>query len=394
MQMFTTPLALNHRMAMATQAEIEIPGIPATLKITPPGVQPASVPNPKKKLVRRTGHDYSQLTRRIFQIAFLVLNGWLGVIFYIWVRQFEPGGASTSMPRPAGVEGWLPIAGLMNLKYLLLTCHVPTLHPAALFLLIAFLAISFLFRKAFCSWLCPVGTISEYLWRIGRKLFRRNFQAPRWLDLALRSLKYLLLAFFVVAAFSMGADEISAFMASPYGLIADVRMLNFFRHLGETAAIVLTVLAIASLFIQNFWCRYLCPYGALLGLAALASPTRIRRNAASCIDCAKCAKACPSSLPVDKLITIKSAECTGCLECVAVCPAKDTLSLSLPKLPGLAPPQVPVWAMAAGITILFFGIVGFAKTSGYWDSQVPRAIYQQLVPQADQAQHPMPGEDK
>ncbi|MGB9197659.1 MAG: 4Fe-4S binding protein [Terriglobales bacterium] len=379
---------------MATQAEIEIPGIPATLKITPPGVQPASVPNPKKKLVRRTGHDYSQLTRRIFQIAFLVLNGWLGVIFYIWVRQFEPGGASTSMPRPAGVEGWLPIAGLMNLKYLLLTRHVPTLHPAALFLLIAFLAISFLFRKAFCSWLCPVGTISEYLWRIGRKFFRRNFQAPRWLDLALRSLKYLLLAFFFVAAFSMGADEISAFMASPYGLIADVRMLNFFRDLGETAATVLTVLAIASLFIQNFWCRYLCPYGALLGLAALASPTRIRRNAASCIDCAKCAKACPSSLPVDKLITIKSAECTGCLECVAVCPAKDTLSLSLPKLPGLAPPQVPVWAMAAGITILFFGIVGFAKTSGYWDSQVPRAIYQQLVPQADQAQHPMPGEDK
>ena len=298
MQMFTTPLALNHRMAMATQAEIEIPGIPATLKITPPGVQPASVPNPKKKLVRRTGHDYSQLTRRIFQIAFLVLNGWLGVIFYIWVRQFEPGGASTSMPRPAGVEGWLPIAGLMNLKYLLLTRHVPTLHPAALFLLIAFLAISFLFRKAFCSWLCPVGTISEYLWRIGRKFFRRNFQAPRWLDLALRSLKYLLLAFFFVAAFSMGADEISAFMASPYGLIADVRMLNFFRDLGETAAIVLTVLAIASLFIQNFWCRYLCPYGALLGLTALASPTRIRRNAkASCIDCAKCAKVCPSVAP-------------------------------------------------------------------------------------------------
>ena len=91
---------------------------------------------------------------------------------------------------------------------------------------------------------------------------------------------------------------------------------------------------------------------------------------------------------------IKSAECTGCLDCVAVCPAKDTLNLSLPKLPGLAPqpPQVPVWAMAAGIAILFFGIVGFAKTTGYWDSNVPRAIYQQLIPHADEASHLAPSD--
>ena len=179
-------------------------------------------------------------------------------------------------------------------------------------------------------------------------------------------------------------------MNSPYGVIADVKMLNFFRHIGETGAIVLGVLVVASLFIQNFWCRYLCPYGALLGITALFSPMRIRRNAESCIDCAKCAKACPSALPVDKLITIKSAECTGCLECVAVCPAQETLSLSLPKIPGFTPPapRVPLWAMAAGIALLFFGIVGFAKTSGYWDSHVPRAVYEQLVPNADQARHP------
>jgi polyferredoxin len=344
----------------------------------------------KKKLVRRTDRDYSQIVRRGFQGAFLLLNVWLGTVFYFWVRQFEPGGAPTSLQRPAGVEGWLPIAGLMNLRYFVLSHHVPALHPAGMFLLIAFLAMSFLFRKAFCSWLCPVGTISEYLWQAGRQIFRRNFHLPRWLDIGLRGLKYLLLGFFVWAVTSMAVDELGSFMNSPYGVIADVKMLNFFRHIGETGAIVLGVLVVASLFIQNFWCRYLCPYGALLGIAALFSPARIRRNAESCIDCAKCAKACPSALPVDKLITIKSAECTGCLECVAVCPAKDTLSLSLPKIPGFTPSatRVPVWAMAAGIAVLFFGIVGFAKSSGYWDSQVPRAVYQQLVPHADQARHP------
>jgi hypothetical protein len=48
--------------------------------------------------------------------------------------------------------------------------------------------------------------------------------------------------------------------------------------------------------------------------------------------------------------------------------------------------------MAAGIAVLFFGIVGFAKTAGHWDSQVPRAVYEQLVPNADEARHPMPGD--
>jgi len=369
---------------------IEISSIPLP---TPGEPRPKPAAKAKKKLVRRADRDRSQSLRHSFQSGFLLLNVWIGTIFYFWVRQFEPGGAPTSLHRPAGVEGWLPIAGLMNLRYLTLTHHVPALHPAGMFLLIAFLAMSFLFRKAFCSWLCPVGTISEYLWRAGQKLFRRSFFLPRWLDIGLRGLKYLLLGFFVWAVTSMAANELAAFMNSPYGVIADVKMLNFFRHIGQTGAITLGVLVIASLLIQNFWCRYLCPYGALLGIASLFSPARIRRNPETCIDCAKCVKACPSALPVDKLVTIKSAECTGCLECVAVCPAKDTLSLSLPKIPALAPrpATLPAWAMAAGIAALFFGIVGFAKTAGYWDSQVPRATYQQLVPNADQAAHPNAG---
>src|SRR5579859_2563191 len=357
---------------MATHLHSEIrPETPPSVLSEPAEPQLKPTATPKKKLIRRTDRDYSQLTRRSFQGAFLLLNVWIGAIFYFWVRQFEPGGAPTSWQRPAGIEGWLPIAGLMNLRYLVLTRHVPALHPAGMFLLLAFLAMSFLFRKAFCSWLCPVGTISEYLWRAGQKLFRRNFYLPRWLDIPLRGLKYLLLGFFVWAVTSMAADELAAFMSSPYGVIADVKMLNFFRHLGQAGAITLGVLVVASLFVQNFWCRYLCPYGALLGITSLLSPARIRRNPETCIDCAKCFKACPSALPVDKLVTIKSAECTGCLECVAVCPAKDALSLSLPSFSkksipelGTQPAKLPVWVMAAGIAALFLGIVGFAKTAG------------------------------
>lgn len=115
----------------------------------------------KKKLIRRMDADHSQLYRRGFQVAFLVLNLVFGAKFYFWVRQFEVRVIDTNLRRPPGVEGWLPIAGLMNLKYWLLSGQIPRVHPAALFLLLTFVAMAFLFRKAFCSWLCPIGTISE-----------------------------------------------------------------------------------------------------------------------------------------------------------------------------------------------------------------------------------------
>lgn len=57
------------------------------------------------------------------------------------------GAATTVAEPPAGIEGWLPIAGPMNLKYFLVTGHVPAMHPAAMFLLIMFLTMSFLLRK-------------------------------------------------------------------------------------------------------------------------------------------------------------------------------------------------------------------------------------------------------
>jgi len=348
---------------------------------------------PKKKLVRRTGVDRSQMYRRSFQGAFLLLNLALGAKFYFWVRQFEIGMVNENLTRPAGVEGWLPIAGLMNLKFWILSGEIPRVHPAAMFLLLTFLSMAFLLRKAFCSWLCPVGTISEYLWRAGKRVFKRNFVLPRWLDLPLRGLKYLLLGFFVWAISTMSVVGIRDFMQSPYGLIADVKMLNFFRHIGETGLIVLGVLVVASVFVQNFWCRFLCPYGALLGLTAWFSPARIRRNTETCIDCAKCTKACPASLPVDKLVQIRSVECTGCLECVAVCPAQDTLMMSLPKMLAEKPKAaaIPAWAMAAAIAVMFLAVAGFAKATGHWNSAVPASVYQRLVPNAEQAAHPMPG---
>lgn len=352
--------------------------------------------HPKKKLIRRSDRDYSQQLRLGVQLAFLLLNIWIGIRFYQWVRWAETAGQTRAVERPAGVEGWLPIAGLMQLKYVIFTRQWPSVHPASLFLITAFLLMSFLLRKSFCSWLCPVGTFSEYLWKLGRFTFRRNFTLPRWMDVLLRGTKYLLLAFFAYAVVIMPAEAIAGFLSSPYGFVVDVRMLNFFRFLGGTAAFVVLALIVASLFVQNFWCRYLCPYGALMGLVSMLGPVRIRRNETTCIDCGKCAKACPSTLPVDQLVQIRSAECIGCLECVAVCPAQDALVLASmfgdgakkPDSPSRTPRAIPAWSLAAALAIVFFGLVGYAKLSGHWDTAVPQQIYFELVSHASEVSHP------
>lgn len=347
-----------------------------------------------KRLLRRCGKDNSQRIRRIVQWLFVALNCWLGIQFLLWVRYYERGCVGLNVARPAGAEGWLPIAGLMNTKYIFLTGQVPSIHPAAMVLFIAFLLMSVLLKKAFCSWLCPVGTLSEHLWIVGKKIFGRNFLLSKWMDMPLRLVKYLLLGFFVFVIGTMSAETIHDFMATPYGLIADVKMLNFFRNIGQTSAIVIALLALLSMLVKNFWCRYLCPYGALLGIASLLSPVKIRREAQACIDCGKCARACPADLPVDKLKQIRSAECAACMACVAACPAHDALQFSLiPKIAALPAERwrrralSPV-AVAVILACIFFSLIAAAKITGHWQTNLSREMYIYLVAHANDATHP------
>lgn len=91
-------------------------------------------PKVRSKLVRRGDRDYSQRLRFVIQATFFALNLWIGFQFYLWVRWAETGGQMPAFSRPAGVEGWLPIEGMMQFKYVLLSGHLPRLHPAAFFL--------------------------------------------------------------------------------------------------------------------------------------------------------------------------------------------------------------------------------------------------------------------
>jgi hypothetical protein len=223
--------------------------------------------------------------RSSVQLAFVLLCVWIGFEFHLFVKWGLSGGAERFVERPPGVDGFLPISPLMGVLQWISTGTINNIHPAGIFIFIAVTAIGLLLKKAFCSWMCPIGTLSESLWMLGQKLFGRNITVPRWLDYPLRSLKYLILGFFLWVIFGMSAAALDAFLDSPYNRVADIKMYLFFADISRFSLMVISILILFSVVIKNFWCRYLCPYGAFLGALSWLSPVKITRNKATCIDC-------------------------------------------------------------------------------------------------------------
>ena len=109
----------------------------------------------------------------------------------------------------------------MSLRHLFASGEIHPVHPAALVIFVGILATGVLLKKAFCSWMCPIGTLSEMLADFHRRIFGRYLSLPRFLDVPLRSLKYLLLFFFAWTIFArMTAGDIAAFLDAPYSRIS------------------------------------------------------------------------------------------------------------------------------------------------------------------------------
>jgi polyferredoxin len=326
----------------------------------------------KKKIVRNAEKPV-QKYRFIIQSAFVLLCIWIGVDFFLFTRYLQTNGAAVYFHRPPGVDGFLPISSLMSFYLFVTTGEIHPAHPAGLFIFMAIVLVSLVFGKSFCSWLCPVGYISEMIGDFGEKLlkkiFKRNIKTvlPKWLDYPLRSIKYLLLGFLLFSVFFlMTTIAVKAFLNSPYNQVADLKMYYFFADISQTALIIIAVLFVLSIFIRNFWCRFLCPYGALLGLISFLSPHKIKRNPVSCIDCGLCAKACPSNIKVDKVKTVWSDECSTCMSCVDVCPVADTLDLKSI----VTKKKVSKKALAVAVVTIFMIVTGIGIVTGHWQNNI------------------------
>ncbi len=363
-------------MFRETALRREVKPIPPALTRERPRFR--SAPSWYKALTLRLRED-SQFLRSAVQLGFVLLCIWIGIEFWLFMRWGLSGAAEPFFNRPPGAEGFLPISALMSLKYWIQTGIINEIHPAGLFIFLAIVGAGLLLKKAFCSWMCPVGTLSEGLWMLGKKIFGKNLNLAPWLDYPLRSLKYLLLFYFVWAIWDMDVPALQAFIYSPYNKMADVKMYIFFAEISTFALWIVVLLMLLSVAIKNFWCRYLCPYGALLGMLSWMSPVKITRNKETCIDCELCTRKCPSSIPVHRAGRVRSDECTSCLECVEVCPVKETLQLRLSRKSRAIPP----WVFGSLVVGLFLAVTGLAMLTGHWQNGIAREEYQRRFQQLD-----------
>jgi polyferredoxin len=322
-------------------------------------------------MLKNLTKDNIQIYRKIVQVFFVALVVLIGVQFTLFVGQLEKGLLPT-ISRPAGIEAFLPISSLISFKYWLVTGTFNPIHPAGLIIFLIILSTALLLKRGFCSWVCPFGLLTEYLNRLHRLIFRKNIKVPRWLDYPLRSLKYLLLFFFIWAIMiKMNARDLDYFIYSPYNMVADIKMLYFFKNISALALWVLVILFVLSILIRNFWCRYLCPYGALLGTVSFASIFKIHRNEITCTQCQKCTRICPVDITVHQTTGVISDECQACFKCVAVCPEKDTLYFSSGPRSGILKPL----AYALVICLLFAAGSVVGRLTGRWQTSISNYEY-------------------
>lgn len=303
--------------------------------------------------------------RTLIQAGFTLFCLFAGYRFYHFLL-WATGRSETMITKPGAVEGFLPISALLGLKQFLLTGVYDPIHPAGLTIFLAALAMALLFRKGFCGYVCPVGFISSLLKKVGRAL-ALNKTLPRNVEYGLRSIKYILLGFFLYfIGIRMSLPAVKSFLTSPYNLTADARMLDFFLHPSTLSLLILTALAIASLVIPYAWCRFLCPYGGLLGLFSLLSPVAVHREESTCTHCGTCEKICPGSISIQQSGRINSPECVGCLQCVQACPVHNTL---IPKCTGIGRiPWPVVGAGAVAVLLIFYAV---AAMTGHWSPTFP-----------------------
>lgn len=302
--------------------------------------------------------------RRLIQSFFLLLTLSVGVRFYVYIHRLLTDGPPVS--RPAGVEAFLPISALMGLKKLIFTGNWDIVHPAGLTIFITIVLVSIVFKKSFCSSICPVGFVSEIVSLIGL-----NLRVPKLVFYVVSLLKYAVLGFFAYAILiQMNIRSIEMFLGTPYNILADAKMLNFFLHPSRTTLWVLVGIFGMTLLLTNFWCRFLCPYGGLLGLVSILSPFKVRRDIDNCTSCMKCTNVCPMHIEVHKKQTIHSPECFGCYECVKNRTEEFCLTVTRLKWHRLVPPIV---------ASLFFISIGLAMVADKWNSKVPEQTYKEYL---------------
>jgi len=219
--------------------------------------------------------------------------------------------------------------GAVETFYTLLTGQglIAKIHTSSLVLFVILVISAVLFGGAFCGFICPLGSIQEFVGKFGKKLFPKKYNnfIPSKLDKYLKYLRYVVLA--LIVFFSSYYLSLIFADYDPY-----FALFNFYT--GEaafTAILILVVVLVSSLFVERPWCKYLCPLSAILGIFNKFRIFKIVRSKSTCINCKKCDNVCPMNIKVSEKEIINDTKCISCLKCTSeeICPIDNTLDMKI-----------------------------------------------------------------
>lgn len=198
-----------------------------------------------------------------------------------------------------------------------------TLLPQIIAALVV-LPVTFLLGRFFCGWMCAFGSLGDFIYETMAKIRGRRPRIGEKADRVLKFAKYIWLALLVWLVWVSGLGIFAS--ANPwdaFGMLLTVGKAPAIGYVLTSllpAFLLLVSILIGSAFVQRFFCRYLCPLGAIFAVFSKARITAIRKTRTSCGNCRACTNACPMGIVLYEKDVCRSGECIDCLACVEACP--------------------------------------------------------------------------
>ncbi len=199
----------------------------------------------------------------------------------------------------------------------------------ALLVGLAILLSSMFFGRWFCGYVCFFGTLQEKSFQAFSKKKKLKEKMSHYYEKKLSITKYLILIFTMISAIF--------FSIHFYHKFCPVIVITSLNHISWQGIIIVVVFTIVAFFSSRFWCRFLCPYGALMNLfqyfgKLLRVPRlKIFRNLELCVDCNLCNRSCPMNISISDKEVIDDVNCIHCGECIAHCPKNKGLLEKFPN---------------------------------------------------------------
>lgn len=181
--------------------------------------------------------------------------------------------------------------------------------------------LTILIGRWFCGWICAFGAYNDLIFFISKKLFKVNFRVDEKVDSILKYVKYLVLVFIGIVSWTMGSNILQS--TSPWDAFGEITNISGVLSTLLIGVILLILITIGAAFIERFFCRYLCPLGAIFSICSRIGMVKINKPKEACGKCRACTLKCSMGIKLYEMKSVKGGECINCLKCTEVCPRSN-----------------------------------------------------------------------